>query len=81
MQYIETSAKEGTNIDQAFEKAVAMIYEKVDQGGIDLTQDTSGVRLGNEVRIEQVKGVKDRFSLTQESYGAARHGDGGACLC
>jgi len=44
--YIETSAKTGSHVKNAFEKLAATIYEKVQNGLIDVTQESSGVRIG-----------------------------------
>eukprot|EP00826_Nyctotherus_ovalis_P037069 TRINITY_DN3355_c0_g1_i1.p2 TRINITY_DN3355_c0_g1~~TRINITY_DN3355_c0_g1_i1.p2 ORF type:complete len:191 (-),score=49.28 TRINITY_DN3355_c0_g1_i1:186-758(-) len=45
--YIETSAKAGSNVPQAFETLAEAIYRKVDEGLIDVTQESSGVRVGS----------------------------------
>lgn len=45
--YIETSAKSGSNVSQAFETLAEAIHRKVDEGLIDVTQESSGVRVGS----------------------------------
>ena len=49
MLYIETSAKTGQNVPSAFEKVATQIYEKVENGEIDVNQESSGVRLGTGI--------------------------------
>ena len=49
MEYIETSAKTGINISSAFDKIAKEITKKINNGMIDVTQESSGVKLGTEV--------------------------------
>jgi GTPase SAR1 family protein len=35
MQYVEVSAKQGSNVEEAFNKAIETIYEKIETGVID----------------------------------------------
>ncbi len=43
-----------------------MIYLKVSTGQIDATKETSGVRLGDDVKVDQIKGARQKFTLTSE---------------
>ena len=49
MIYIETSAKTALNVEQAFVKTANIIYEKIQTNKIDPTNDTLGIKLGNEI--------------------------------
>ena len=51
MEYIETSAKTGDNINEAFNVMAKAILNKVENGIIDVSQESSGVKLGTEVGI------------------------------
>eukprot|EP00826_Nyctotherus_ovalis_P040341 TRINITY_DN3971_c0_g1_i11.p3 TRINITY_DN3971_c0_g1~~TRINITY_DN3971_c0_g1_i11.p3 ORF type:complete len:103 (+),score=25.95 TRINITY_DN3971_c0_g1_i11:464-772(+) len=63
MEYIETSAKTGTNVKEAFDEMTKAIYLKVKNGIIDVTQESSGVKLGTEVDINHGNApVKKRLS-------------------
>ncbi len=73
MSYVETSAKTGMNVGEAFQKITDMIYQKDEDGTIDVTQESSGVRLGTDVKIEQLKGVQQKFALDANARG------GGGC--
>ena len=44
--YVETSAKTGSHVKDAFENLAGTIYRKVEDGHIDVTQESSGVRIG-----------------------------------
>lgn len=45
--FIETSAKSGAQVDQAFSQLLAHIYDKVILGQIDLSNEAYGVKVGN----------------------------------
>lgn len=47
LMFIETSAKESLNVDEAFMLASNAIYEKVKAGKIDLTTEQHGVKVGS----------------------------------
>ena len=46
--FLETSAKTSFNVEQAFLQTSQMIYENIDRGMYDLSNDRSGIRVGNE---------------------------------
>ncbi|KAM3128729.1 hypothetical protein pb186bvf_019141 [Paramecium bursaria] len=46
MNYIETSARTGDNVDKVFEDMAQRIMKKVDSKQIDYTQDIYGIKLG-----------------------------------
>ena len=45
---METSAKTAHNVEESFLKTSEMIYENIDKGVYDLSNDKSGIRVGNE---------------------------------
>lgn len=47
LMFIETSAKDGVNVDEAFALASGAIYEKVKAGKLDLTTEQHGVKVGS----------------------------------
>lgn len=49
MAYIETSAKTGTNVEQAFVQLAQQIHKKVKDGIIDVNHESSGVRPGQSM--------------------------------
>ena len=46
--FMETSAKTAMNVEEAFLQTSTIIYENIDRGVYDLTNDKSGIRVGNE---------------------------------
>ncbi|PVU95442.1 hypothetical protein BB559_002738 [Furculomyces boomerangus] len=44
--FIETSAKTASNVEEAFLKTAEDIYEKIQTGIIDITNDSSGIKVG-----------------------------------
>ena len=47
MLFFETSAKTGENIEELFNKSAQTIVENIDKGLYDLTNDTSGIKIGS----------------------------------
>lgn len=46
--FLETSAKTAFNVEQAFLQTSQLIYDNIDRGVYDLSNDKSGIRVGNE---------------------------------
>lgn len=46
--FMETSAKTRVNVEAAFVGTSQKIYENIDKGLYDLTNEKSGIRVGNE---------------------------------
>jgi GTPase SAR1 family protein len=46
--FIETSAKTSHNVDEAFVETSKEIYANIDKGLYDLSNEKSGIRVGNE---------------------------------
>ena len=49
--FIETSAKDNLNVDEAFMETAKMIYEKVKEGALDLNSEQHGVKLGGTPNV------------------------------
>ena len=45
MEFMETSAKTGFNIEQAFTKVCNTILERIDKGQIDLNKAPPGIKI------------------------------------
>ena len=72
--FMETSAKTAMNVEEAFLQTSTIIYENIDRGVYDLTNDKSGIRVGNE--SYQIQGGTTK--LGQGTPKAAKSG-GGCC--
>ena len=59
MKYIETSAKTGANVIEAFNEIAKEIYIKVANGVIDPKHDSSGVKIGSEIEKNQHSQAKN----------------------
>jgi len=53
MLFMETSARTGFNVENAFRTAAENIYEKIESGKIDPTQDSCGIKLGPLAQMNQ----------------------------
>ena len=50
--FIEASAKNSSNVEEAFESTARAIFEKVREGSLDISSETCGVRMGpSSVRV------------------------------
>eukprot|EP00186_Timspurckia_oligopyrenoides_P002165 CAMPEP_0182445154 /NCGR_PEP_ID=MMETSP1172-20130603/3384_1 /TAXON_ID=708627 /ORGANISM="Timspurckia oligopyrenoides, Strain CCMP3278" /LENGTH=211 /DNA_ID=CAMNT_0024640873 /DNA_START=72 /DNA_END=707 /DNA_ORIENTATION=- len=49
--FIETSAKDNINVDDAFMQTASAIYEKVKEGTLDLNSEQHGVKLGGTANV------------------------------
>ena len=60
--FFETSAKDGTNINEAFTKATSILVEKIESGQIQLDTANNGIKIGkypnsgNDSKNEEKKG-------------------------
>lgn len=71
MDYVETSAKTGDNISEAFDRLTDMITKKVADGTIDASQECSGIRVGVDTKIKLLKPIPDEAYIDCKSR----------CLC
>ena len=53
---METSAKTAENVEEAFLETSKFIYENIGNGIYDLSNEKSGIRVGNEALEETDKG-------------------------
>ena len=50
--FLEASAKTSSNVEEAFEVTAKAVYTKVKEGSVDISSETSGVRIGpNAVNV------------------------------
>lgn len=66
LTFMECSAKDSTNINEAFLKSAEIIMEKMDKGIIDIENDMSGVRPVNYV-IGPILNKLSKMTVEEES--------------
>ena len=71
--FMETSAKTAINVEEAFLETSTIIYSNIDKGVYDLSNDKSGIRVGNE--SYQIQGSTKLDNSRQPKKQAA----GGCC--
>eukprot|EP01017_Pseudomicrothorax_dubius_P038154 TRINITY_DN5679_c0_g2_i6.p1 TRINITY_DN5679_c0_g2~~TRINITY_DN5679_c0_g2_i6.p1 ORF type:complete len:223 (+),score=59.83 TRINITY_DN5679_c0_g2_i6:67-735(+) len=47
--FLETSAKTAMNVEESFLRTAREIYDKVSRGKIDVTNESNGIKVGNEL--------------------------------
>jgi Ras-related protein Rab-2A len=55
---METSAKTAENVEEAFLETSKGIYENITNGIYDLTNEKSGIRVGNDATLDAEPGKK-----------------------
>ena len=55
---METSAKTADNVEEAFLETSKSIYENITNGIYDLSNEKSGIRVGNDATIDAEPGKK-----------------------
>eukprot|EP00698_Gefionella_okellyi_P009538 TRINITY_DN2432_c0_g1_i2.p1 TRINITY_DN2432_c0_g1~~TRINITY_DN2432_c0_g1_i2.p1 ORF type:complete len:100 (+),score=27.19 TRINITY_DN2432_c0_g1_i2:427-726(+) len=46
--FLETSAKLASNVEEAFLRPAAEVYDKIKRGQVDFTNEASGIKLGGQ---------------------------------
>jgi hypothetical protein len=80
MLHIETSAKTGQNVVEAFSRTALAVYQKLQSGLINIQDSSSGVRGGTENgnRRGSGSGAIDRGDR-RTSLGSGKKKDQGGC--
>eukprot|EP00694_Reclinomonas_americana_P008182 EC799895.1.p1 GENE.EC799895.1~~EC799895.1.p1 ORF type:complete len:212 (+),score=72.06 EC799895.1:30-665(+) len=63
LEFLETSAKNNSNVELAFRKTAEFIYDKVKNGEIDITNESEGVKSGTS---QGVSGLRNLAAETTE---------------
>jgi hypothetical protein len=77
LDFLETSAKKGTNVERAFTQTAAAVCQKVKSHQIDVTDPRSGVKLNKELADNQRGGKKTVGSSRNERISVGNAGGGG----
>ena len=48
MIFMETSAKTGANVDNIYLSSAKVIYDKINEGAYDMTDESLGIKPGND---------------------------------
>lgn len=75
--FMETSAKTAFNVEEAFLQTSQLIYGNIDKGVYDLSNEKSGIRVGNE--SYQVTSGGDNFANKKLGGGAKKNASTGGC--
>ena len=62
MLYIETSAKMGDGVDSSFNQATEQILDKIQNGSLDLEDESNGVRLGKKSHASAIADQQEKKS-------------------
>ncbi|KAA3681435.1 Ras-related protein Rab-2B, partial [Paragonimus westermani] len=60
--FVETSAKTGVNVEESFTCTARTIYERLQQGLVDIHNDATGVKLGPQQTLTGLRGPYDPVS-------------------
>lgn len=59
MIFLETSAKTALNVEEAFVRTARNIYQKIKKNEIDPTNDSLGIKLGNEINDIELRSLRN----------------------
>ena len=63
IEFFETSAKDGTNVEEVFLKSANEIAKRLDEGLYDLNDEACGIRLGNKSNENQSQNQNNKQKL------------------
>ncbi|KAM3130263.1 GTP-binding protein yptc4 [Paramecium bursaria] len=66
--FIETSAKTGLNVEEIFQQSAQIIYDKIQDGRIDINNDGLGIRVGADINRLQQKNIQGLQNKDQKSF-------------
>ena len=66
MQFLETSAKNGTNIEDVFVESARIIAQKIDEGYYDLTNDNCGIKVGINNESATITGLSSNVATSEK---------------
>ncbi|XP_065017781.1 ras-related protein RABB1c-like [Musa acuminata AAA Group] len=67
--FMETSAKTAQNVEEAFINTAAAIYKKIQDGMLDVSNESSGIKVGSELVTSPKGGRKESSSKAGGCYG------------
>ncbi|RZS03428.1 hypothetical protein BHM03_00033608 [Ensete ventricosum] len=66
--FMETSAKTAQNVEEAFINTAAVIYKKIQDGTLDVSNKSHGIEVGSELATSRKRGRKGSSSKAGGSY-------------
>lgn len=80
LMFIETSAKEAINVEEAFQRPAQLIHQKLQQGVFDARNELNGIKIGPQYSAGGLAAQKDTVDLSKPSQQRQKESeDGGGC--